>query len=554
MGKFNHFFLKYMSKIKNILQILIITLLVFDCGSNGSLKKSKGELVGVKGKKYYPEKPFGMVLVPGGSFIMGKSDDDIAGVQDAPTKTVTVRSFYMDETEITNAEYRQYVNWVRDSVIRTALAEAAKDYLNVGPADNTGESVEGADGNILINYAFLGSDQQLTPFQKYDSINNDNANQRLNWDIDLFLNRDDYPDDMAYIEIVESFFKPKEETFNNVRALKVDLLKYKYTSYDVDGEDGYINSVEKYKRGIIEIQYNEENGWEDISEPGGITTFRNIDEDDARFNEIVEMNEDFFATETEGSLSRSNYIKEIPVRVYPDTTVWVKDFNYSYNNPMVNNYFSHEAYSTYPVVGVSWHQAQAFCDWRTFMKNSYQKTKKKKSLVPNFRLPTEAEWEYAARGGLQGAMYPWGGPYTKNDRGCFMANFKPMRGDYAVDQALYTVEANAYDPNGYNLYNMSGNVAEWVDSSYEPEAYDFSITMNPNVNNKSNNKKVIRGGSWKDVKYFLQVSSRDYEYADQPRSYIGFRTVHDYLGADLTANAITNSSIRKQNNRRSSIK
>lgn len=78
--------------------------------------------------------------------------------------------------------------------------------------------------------------------------------------------------------------------------------------------------------------------------------------------------------------------------------------------------------------------------------------------------------------------------------------------------------------------------------------------MNPNVNNESNNKKVIRGGSWKDVKYFLQVSSRDYEYADQPRSYIGFRTVHDYLGADLTANAITNSSIRKQNNRRSSIK
>ena len=102
-------------------------------------------------------------------------------------------------------------------------------------------------------------------------------------------------------------------------------------------------------------------------------------------------------------------------------------------------------------------------------------------------------------------MYPWGGPYTKNDRGCFMANFKPMRGDYAVDQA-YTVEANAYDPNGYNLYNMSGNVAEWVDSSYEEEAYDL-ISMNPNVSINSNKKKVIRGGSWKDVKYFLQVSS-----------------------------------------------
>jgi formylglycine-generating enzyme required for sulfatase activity len=60
-----------------------------------------------------------------------------------------------------------------------------------------------------------------------------------------------------------------------------------------------------------------------------------------------------------------------------------------------------------------------------------------------------------------------GGPYTKNDRGCFLANFKPNRGDYAADQALYTVEAKSYEPNGYNLYNMAGNVSEWTDSSYD---------------------------------------------------------------------------------------
>ena len=105
---------------KNI-YIFILAILVLSCGNN--ISKSKGELVGIKGKKYYPEKPYGMVLVPGGSFIMGKSDDDLAAVNDAPTKTVSVRSFYMDETEITNAEYRQFVRWVRDSVIRTKLAE-----------------------------------------------------------------------------------------------------------------------------------------------------------------------------------------------------------------------------------------------------------------------------------------------------------------------------------------------------------------------------------------------------------------------------------------------
>ena len=113
--------------MKKFLNLFIIALIAFSCGSNGNLKKSKGELVGVKGNKYFAEKPFGMVLVPGGSFIMGKSDDDMPSIQDAPTKTVTVRSFYMDETEITNAEYRQFVRWVRDSVIRTALAEQFRD-------------------------------------------------------------------------------------------------------------------------------------------------------------------------------------------------------------------------------------------------------------------------------------------------------------------------------------------------------------------------------------------------------------------------------------------
>ena len=544
--------------MRKILNLFIIALIAFSCGSNGNLKKSKGELVGVKGNKYFAEKPFGMVLVPGGSFIMGKSDDDIAGIQDAPTETVTVRSFYMDETEITNSEYKQFVYWVRDSVIRTALAEAAEDYIDAGPDDNTGETEEGSDGAILKDYAYLDTDDALTGFKRFDSLNNNNSKyKRLNWDIDLILNRSDYPDDMAYIQVVESFFIPPEDTPNKIRALKANIIKYNYTDYDMDGEAGYINKLENYKRGLIEYVYNLSQGWEDITNDvnkAGYPTFRNIDPDDEDYGKVIEMNEEFFANESDGSLTVAEHIKEIPVRVYPDTAVWVKDFKHSYNAPMLNDYFTHDAYSDYPVVGVSYYQAKAFCEWRTFMKNSYQKTKKKKSLVPNFRLPTEAEWEYAARGGLQSAMYPWGGPYTKNDRGCFMANFKPMRGDYAVDQALYTVEANAYDPNGYNLYNMSGNVAEWVDSSYEPEAYDFAISMNPNINKSGNNKKVIRGGSWKDVKYFLQVSSRDYEYADESRSYIGFRTVHDYLGADMTANAMTNATIRKQNNRRSSIK
>jgi gliding motility-associated lipoprotein GldK len=120
-----------------------------------------------------------------------------------------------------------------------------------------------------------------------------------------------------------------------------------------------------------------------------------------------------------------------------------------------------------------------------------------------------------------------------NDRGCFLANFKPLRGNYAADQALYTVEGEAFEPNDFNLYNMAGNVAEWTASSYDPSSYEYMSTMSPNVNDSLNNRKVLRGGSWKDVEYFLQVSTRDFEYKDSARSYIGFRTVQSYMGTDV---------------------
>jgi gliding motility-associated lipoprotein GldK len=209
---------------------------------------------------------------------------------------------------------------------------------------------------------------------------------------------------------------------------------------------------------------------------------------------------------------------------------------------MHNDYFWHKAYGDYPVVGVKHAQAIAFCEWRTMFKNNYVKSKKKKrDFVNKFRLPSEAEWEYAARGGLQSATYPWGGPYIKNNKGCFLANFKPGRGDYAADNALYTVEAKTFDPNGYNLYNMAGNVAEWTATAYDEGASEYVSTMSPNVHDNKNKRKVVRGGSWKDVAYMLQVATRDYEYADSARSYIGFRTVQDYMGPQKISTKKVNS-------------
>jgi len=551
-----------MDKMRKILQFFTIALVALSCGSNGNVNKSKGELIGIKGNKYFAEKPFGMVLVPGGSFIMGKSDDDMPSIQDAPTKTVTVRSFYMDETEITNAEYRQFVRWVRDSVIRTALAEEFTEINGMNPDDP--------------NFKYIYKSAKTALQADGGSIADWDEKTDLDWGVDLDFfgptygnpkssySRDSifFNSDSKYAEVVKEFLFDEDEIFNNmVFSWKVDKFTYENKYTNLSGPNGYLARMDEFKRIAVQQFYDEagnlKDGFLDLSEPGSLLRFKRLDQTPnggyTNEGEIITINDSLIHANYPVT-RRENFIKEVPVPIYPDTTVWIRDFNYSYNEPMHNDYFWHDAYNDYPVVGVTWHQAKAFCEWRTKTKNNYQKTKKKKSLVPEFRLPTEAEWEFAARGGLQGAMYPWGGPYTKNDRGCFMANFKPMRGDYSVDQALYTVEANAYDPNGYNLYNMAGNVSEWIDSSYEPEAYEFSSTINPNVNDEENDLKVVRGGSWKDVKYFLQVSSRDYENADQARSYIGFRTVHDYLGADMTANAMTNASIRKQNNRRSSIK
>ena len=449
--------------MKRISLYILLSLLISSCSSS-----DQGELTGVKSKsQWHSKKPMGMVLIPGGSFTMGRQDEDIAGTMNSPTRTVTVQPYYMDETEITNSEYKEFVFWVRDSIVRTQLgllSELMSDDANV----------------VLEDYQFKNIDTtDMTPYDKYmmanygslGDINSPLQGRALDWDEDLIWNPSDFPDEY-YSEVMDTMYIPIEDSFDGKRIIDTKKLKYDLR-------------------------------WFDSEE----------------------------AARSEGN--RKDYIKSEIVEVYPDTTVWVKDFLYSYNDPMHQDYFYHEAYSDYPVVGVKWMQAKAFCNWRTKKKNAYLSSKKIATTVPYFRLATEAEWEYAARGGLLYSTYPWGGPYTTSDRGLFLANFKPNRGNYAEDGALYTMEAKSYNPNDYGLYNMAGNVSEWTNTAYSEAAYKVSSTINPNVEFENNHRKVIRGGSWKDVAYFLEVSTRDYEYKDSARSYIGFRTVQDYLGTNL---------------------
>ncbi len=406
--------------------LMVVALLASGCANN-----MEGELVGVQGRRpWFHPQPYGTVYVPTGTFHAGQSDMDVFFTHRAPNKQITVTAFYMDDTEITNNEYRQYVEYVVDSMARYIL-----------------------------------QDPYITE--------NDFGQQ--------FINRDEFIDwsDPDILDQLEAdLFVPENERYYGVRGVDSRKLWYEYQ-------------------------------WIDL-------------------RAAANASPDAF---------RGDFIKKERVRIYPDTLVWVRDFTYSFNEPMTQMYYWHPKYDDYPVVGINWHQAKAFSHWRSGLLNDYYVTQAEEPRVTPFRLPTEYEWEYASRGGRDGSMYPWGGPYTRNSKGCFLANFKPGRGDYQADGGVYPVRGYSYFPNDYGLYGMAGNVSEWTISAYADESHIVTHDLNSDLQyNADQNdppslkRKVIRGGSWKDVSFFIQTGSRVYEFQDTAKSYIGFRCVMSYVG------------------------
>ena len=455
--------------MKKALSLLILAALIGGCSSTGT-----GELVGVPGRKAYVEPdPFGMLFIPAGSFMMGPSDQDITWTQNAVPRTVTVDAFWMDETEITNNEYRQFVYWVKDSLIRKELA------------------IQGIED-------FIRMDAEGVPYE------DDNGDPLINWETEL---------------------RPSKDPDGNIRQMIDDLGIY-YSGAERLSPYGKELNVSK----LIYNYY-----WVDVTQAAKKSNRYNVDQDGNVQYEGTVVRPD---GTVEDVTSRASFLNRDWVAIYPDTLVWVADFTYSYNEPMVNMYFNSPSYDNYPVVGITWKQANAFCNWRTELLNSVM-VKSGMPIVQKYRLPIEAEWEYAARGNLDHSMYPWGGVYLRNKLGCFVANFKPLRGNYTDDGSLYPTRVGTFAANEYGLYDMAGNVAEWTITAYDPSAYVFSDDMNPyyNYNAKPDDppvmkRKVVRGGSWKDVARYLQVSVRDYEYQDTAKSYIGFRCVRSYLGAN----------------------
>jgi gliding motility-associated lipoprotein GldK len=390
-----------------------------------------------------------MVYIPGGSFFMGASDEQVDNNLMNHKKRVSISSFWMDRTEVTNEQYHRFVNYVADSL--KYLAKAKQDIYFVDPLDT-----------LTVNWSLVASINKslARPASKQDQTKNENTFQQL------------------WLPVADREFK-------NVFTIDNKKLFYRSTIVDL-------------KRAALES--NSFNGLKN----------------DLR-----------------------NYISYDTVYVYPDTLVWQRDFSYVYNEPLVKQYFTNPSFNDYPVVGVNWKQATAFCRWRTLHNDYYQGKPGKKDMFVEgiYRLPTEAEWEYAARGNSKiNAMYPWGAPYTRTREGLLMANFKPGRGDYFGGDPnkddITPLKVKSYTENGFGLYDMAGNVAEWTSSRYDEAVDNILGDFNPDYQYNVRNddpaimtRKSVRGGSWKDIAYNCQVSTRNYEYQLNAKSYIGFRCV-----------------------------
>jgi len=366
---------------------------------------------------------------------------------------------------------------------------------------------------------------------------------------------------------------------------------------------------------------------------------------------------------------------DVVTKAMPDETVWRQAL--SYNEPLVKTYFTHAAYNYYPVVGVNWYQANEYCKWRTdrvnemiLIKNGMLKKNpnqtnedvfntetytngqydgiaggnrkrdldpsgsKKRNitysdgyLLPDYRLPTEAEWEYAALGLIGNNpepetkrrrgeevitdrnIYPWGTNHStrwalRNEyQGEFLGNFQRGNGDVMGvagglnDNADIPAPIYSYKPNAFGLYNMAGNVSEWVLDVYRPVTRDLNKfrpfrgnvyetyrrnaedntieekdslghlptrlvrpgeldstwryeVKGPDVRNYndgdstsefaydygrstliSDDARVIKGASWADRAYYMSPGTRRFMQGNQASSTVGFRCVMDRLGS-----------------------
>lgn len=486
---------------KSLISVFAAALLV------GCSNTNSGELVGVDTEVWKEPNPYGMVYIKNGSFTMGANDQDANWASNGQSKVVSVDAFWMDETEITNSEYRQFVNWVRDSIVMEKLVAAEGDESEFAVHNKK-------SGDVFYKSGNRPNDKNNESIKKQPS---------LNWNAKIPWSKPTEDQEM----IIDSMFYSDEESLGYTKELNGQLLNYQYRWIDYNQAALKRNRFNSNK-GMYETDLSQ-------LEKGKDSAAVLVKKDTSYIDEYGHI---INTTKFVQLTSRKDFISSRIINIYPDTLCWIRDFSFAYNEPYMKLYFCHSGYSQYPVVGVTWEQASAFAHWRSKYYNIAQ-IAAGQHIVQDYRLPTETEWEYAARGGRNISMYPWGGEYIRTARGCYLANFKPMHGNYVADGWMATAKVGSFPPNDYGLYDMAGNVAEWTSSAFHESTYSFLNDMNPSYNYYAHaddpdvmKRKVIRGGSWKDIGYYLQCGARTYEYQTESRSFIGFRCVRSVIGAN----------------------
>ena len=455
---------------------LVACLSLTACFGGGRAMSGGGEVTGSRGVAFNEPVPYGMVEVKRGYLKVGIGENDSLWGTVTPEREISVDGFWMDETEVTNSMYRQFVEWVRDSIIRERLADPAY----------------GGDETYKIEEDRYG--EPVTP--------------HLNWSKPIPWRKPDEDQERAIMSVY------KRHPIDGTLMLDTKQLIYRYEIFDYEKA-----ALRKYRLDPRE---------------------RNLNTDrDADTEDVVMISKDTAYIDENGEIVREtierplsslyDFLNTYIVRVYPDTTCWVNDFPNANNESYMRLYFSSPAYNDYPVVGVTWEQAEAFCAWRTnYLLRSLGPQAR---YIQRYRLPTEIEWEYAARG-KEGNPYPWEGREMKNEKGCFYANFKPDEGNYTDDGNLITSKVGIYGANSNGLFDMAGNVAEWTSTVYTEAGVAAMADLNPELSYNAAaedpyilKRKSVRGGSWKDPLSYIRSAWRTWEYQNQPRSYIGFRCV-----------------------------
>ena len=467
--------------------------LLVSCFGNSRAMQNGGEVTGQKGMAFNEPAPFGMTEVKRGYLKTGlEQNDSLWGIV-TPSKDISVDGFWMDQTEVTNSMYRQFVEWVRDSIIRERLADPQ-----------------------------YGGDET---FKIEEDRNGDPVKPYLNWAKPIPWKKPTEEQERAIQSVY--YTHPIDGTV----MLDAKQLIYRYEIFDYEKA-----ALRKYRLDPKERSLN-------TDAPADPDEVIMISKDTAYVND----NGEIIRQTIERPLSSLyDFLNTYIVNVYPDTTCWVNDFPNAQQEQYMKLYFSSPNYNDYPVVGVTWEPAEAFCASRThyLLRGLGPQAR----YIQRYRLPTEIEWEYAARG-KEGNPYPWQGDEAKSKDGCFFANFKPDRGNYTEDGNLITSRVGIYGANSNGLFDMAGNVAEWTSTVYTEAGVNAMADLNPQlVYNAAKEdpyvlkRKSVRGGSWKDPMSLIKSAWRSWEYQNQPRSYVGFRCVRSKAS---TTSAVSSGKKKK---------